>query len=64
MTKGRILAVDDEPDLLASIVKILEHEDFTIFTAASGEEGLLALQRDEPPDVLLTDLLMRGGGGL
>ena len=64
MSKGRILAVDDERELLASVKKILERSGYLVLTASSGEEGLLALQHDEPPDMVLTDLLMPGIGGM
>ncbi|MEC9451844.1 MAG: response regulator, partial [Cyanobacteriota bacterium] len=64
MSKGRILAVDDERELLASVKKILERSGYVVLTASSGEEGLLALQHDEPPDMVLTDLLMPGIGGM
>ena len=64
MSKPRILAIDDEKELLASITKILERSGNAVLTANSGEEGLLALQEDRPPDMVLTDLVMPGIGGM
>ena len=64
MSKPRILAIDDEKELLASITKILERSGHAVLTANSGEEGLLALQEDRPPDMVLTDLVMPGIGGM
>ena len=59
-----ILAIDDERELLASIRKILTRAGYHVQCAASGEEGLLLLQRDEVPDLVLTDLMMPGLGGM
>src|SRR5687768_3330831 len=64
MSRGRILAIDDEPEMLASLRKILGREGFTVVTAGTGEEGLLALQGDQLPDLVLTDLMMPGIGGM
>ena len=64
MTVGHILAIDDEVELLASMRKILGRAGFTVTTATSGEEGLLALQREEPPDLILSDLMMPGISGM
>ncbi|MCB9764672.1 MAG: sigma-54-dependent Fis family transcriptional regulator [Alphaproteobacteria bacterium] len=59
---GRVLVVDDEPELLASIDKILSRAGYGVRVALSGEDALLALQSG-PPDVVLTDLRMPGMGG-
>ncbi|MCP4807695.1 MAG: sigma-54-dependent Fis family transcriptional regulator [Proteobacteria bacterium] len=59
-----ILAIDDERELLASIRKILTRAGYHVVCASSGEEGLLLLQRDEVPDLVLTDLMMPGLGGM
>ncbi|HJN75915.1 MAG TPA: sigma-54 dependent transcriptional regulator [Myxococcota bacterium] len=59
-----VLAIDDEPELLGSIRKILSREGLRVLTASSGEQGLLLLQQDESPDLVLTDLMMPGLGGM
>jgi DNA-binding NtrC family response regulator len=59
-----ILVIDDERELISSIRKILTRQGMTVHGAGSGEEGLLQLQGDEPPDLVLTDLMMPGIGGL
>ena len=64
MSSGTILAIDDELELLRSMRKILGREGFTVITAASGEEGLLVLQQDQPPDLVLVDMMMPGIGGM
>src|SRR5262245_44462958 len=53
----RILAVDDEPDVLRLIQIKLQKAGFEVFTARDGEEGLqVALA--EQPDVILMDVMM------
>jgi DNA-binding response OmpR family regulator/signal transduction histidine kinase len=52
----RILAVDDEPDVLDVLRAALE-EQYEVFTASSGEEALAILQR-QPVDLLITDQRM------
>ncbi len=64
MSKGHILAIDDEVELLGSIRKILGRAGYTVTTARTGEEGLLALQRDDVPDLVLSDMMMPGIGGM
>ena len=59
-----VLAIDDEPELLGSIKKILTREGHRVITASSGEQGLLILQQDESPDLVLTDLMMPGLSGM
>ena len=59
-----ILVIDDEQELISSIRKILARQGMRVIEAGSGEEGLLQLQRDELPDLVLTDLMMPGIGGL
>ena len=44
----KILVVDDEPTLVATLKYNLEREGYDVITAADGEAGLSAA-RDEPP---------------
>jgi DNA-binding NtrC family response regulator len=64
VSQGHILAIDDEPELLESIRKILVRQGYQVSCVASAEEGLLFLQRSEAPDLILTDLMMPGIGGM
>jgi signal transduction histidine kinase/DNA-binding response OmpR family regulator len=57
-----VLAIDDEPRALELMRAILEPEGFRVLTALSGEEGL-ALAREEPPDLVVLDLMMPGLDG-
>jgi len=52
---GRILLVDDEPNILATIVPLLRSRDYDVFTAMNGRAALEAVERDAP-DVIILDL--------
>jgi response regulator RpfG family c-di-GMP phosphodiesterase len=58
ISKARVLFVDDEPDLLAAIVRSLRSEHFEITTAASGAEALDMLRKKGPFAVIVSDLHM------
>jgi len=59
-----ILAVDDEPDLLEAIRRVLTRHGHTVLCATNSAEALLLCNTyPEPIDLLLTDLRMPGGGG-
>jgi len=52
-----ILVVDDTPGIREAISKILQKEEYTVFTASDGEEAVKILQKNEIA-VVLTDLKM------
>ncbi|WP_223306045.1 EAL domain-containing protein [Massilia sp. NR 4-1] len=54
-----LLLVDDEPNILAALKRLLRRDDYTIHTAASGPEGLDILAR-HPVDVIVSDQRMPG----
>lgn len=60
-----ILMVDDDPDILLSIGRLVERNipDARFFAAASGAEGLKILS-EERIDVLVSDFRMPGLDGL
>ena len=58
-----ILIVDDEPNIRRLLGSLLEAEGHAARTAASGEDGLLAVA-DREPDVVLLDLALPGANGL
>jgi signal transduction histidine kinase len=60
---ARLLVVDDEESLRITTAAILEHEGYTVDTAASGDEAI-ALMTAAEYDLVLTDLHMEGGDGL
>jgi DNA-binding response OmpR family regulator len=58
----RILAVDDEPDILRLIEIKLGKAGFEVFTATNGEEGL-RLALTEKPALMIVDVMMPGLDG-
>lgn len=59
----RILLIDDEPDLRASIRDFLEDFEFTVVEASNGREGLEKFKENRP-NAIITDLLMPEMPGL
>ncbi len=53
----RVLVVEDEPDLLQSLAKVLREEGYAVDTAADGEEGLYKAETN-PYDVLVLDVML------
>jgi two-component system, OmpR family, alkaline phosphatase synthesis response regulator PhoP len=53
----RVLAVDDEPDVLRLVEIKLKKEGFDVLTARDGQEGLERALADHP-DVVLMDVRM------
>ncbi len=63
MNAGRILVVDDEPQIRRVMRMTLGGQGYEILEARSGEEALDRF-RKELPDLVLLDLNMPGMGGL
>jgi two-component system nitrogen regulation response regulator NtrX len=61
--KPRVLVVDDEPAIRDTMRMILDYEGYETLLAASGEEGLAAIERDAP-DMVFLDIKMPGLDGL
>ncbi len=60
--KKKILVVDDEPDFVILIKKILEKEGYAVKEAYSGRE-CLACMKKETPDLIILDIMMPGISG-
>ena len=54
---GKILVVDDDPDILDAVAMILESQGYKVVTARDGIEGLATLKAEQP-DLMILDLLM------
>lgn len=54
---GKILVVDDDPDILDAVAMILESQGYKVVTARDGIEGL-AMLKAETPDLMILDLMM------
>ncbi|HLJ46696.1 MAG TPA: response regulator transcription factor [Bryobacteraceae bacterium] len=63
MSSGRILVVDDEPQIRRIMRSTLTVAGYEIADAKSGEEALDRI-RDFRPDLILLDMNMPGMGGL
>jgi two-component system, OmpR family, KDP operon response regulator KdpE len=63
MSSGRILVVDDEPQIRRVLRTTLAAQGYEVFDAKTGEEALLAI-RDQRFDVILLDMNMPGMGGI
>jgi excisionase family DNA binding protein len=57
-----VLIVDDDPRLRELIRVNLEYDGMTVREAGTAEEGLTALD-DDPPDLVLLDVMMPGLDG-
>jgi len=55
--RQRVLVVDDDHDLVQSLIDRLHGQDVTVLSAYTGDEGL-ALARDRRPDVILLDVAL------
>jgi len=53
----KILAVDDDPDILDALTMILESQGYKVVTARNGLESLAKIETEEP-DLMILDLLM------
>lgn len=56
-TASHILIVDDDPTIRSVLEALLEDEGFAPQTASNGQEALRMVQ-DEPPSLILMDLMM------
>jgi DNA-binding response OmpR family regulator len=57
MSKTQILVVDDEKDLLAELVPLLERTGYSVTTASDGEQVFPLLGKSHP-DLIVMDVLM------
>jgi len=62
-TPESILVVDDDPTTLLGMGAFLEGLGYRVLKAASGAQAL-ALCAQEPPDLILLDVIMSGMGGI
>lgn len=60
---AQILVIDDDDLVLDMLYESLTREGYDVLTASNGEEGL-RLYREEPVDLIITDLFMPEKEGL
>lgn len=63
MSKGTVLVIDDEKDLIELVRYNLEREGFDVLAATDGKAGL-NLATQQQPDVVVLDVMMPGMDGL
>jgi len=63
MSKGTILVIDDEKDLIELVRYNLVKEDFDVIVASDGRSGL-EIATKHKPDLIVLDLMMPGMDGL
>jgi len=54
---ARILVIDDDEQVLDMLYESLTREGYDVLKASNGEQGL-KLYREEPVDLIITDLIM------
>lgn len=59
----RVLVVDDDPDIVAFVVTVLEENGFTSIIAKNGEMGMTKTV-EENPDLIILDILMPKQSGI
>jgi DNA-binding response OmpR family regulator len=57
------MAVDDDPEVLDTLGRVLEREAFDVGLARSGTEALIMLEK-RAPDALILDIIMPGMDGI
>ena len=57
MTQRTILVVDDEPFICRALTFVLRKDNYRVFEARNGEEGLAAI-REHKPDLVFLDVMM------
>lgn len=62
-TRPTIVIVDDEPNIVLILEDILG-EDYTVLTAASGEEAIKLAEQHDDVAVMVMDIKMPGMGGI
>ena len=60
---ARILIIDDNTEVLGTYSRILEHAGYEVVVATDGKKGIRTF-REEPPDLVITDIIMPEKEGL
>src|ERR1700679_3473949 len=59
----RVLVVDDEPSIVDAVATSLRYEGFTVDEAITGRHALAQAQ-DDPPDLVILDVMLPDLDGL
>lgn len=63
IVKSRVLFVDDEPNILRSLVRLFRSTEYELLTASSGEQALVMLA-EQTVDLVISDMRMPGLDGV
>jgi CheY-like chemotaxis protein len=58
MGQGRILIIDDDPDITEAMTVVLENKGYEVASAADGSAGMEQVQANRP-DLIILDVMMR-----
>lgn len=62
--KVRILVIDDEEGIRDTICENLNSCGFDVSEAVDGEQGMQLIDPDDPPEIVITDIIMPKQEGL
>jgi two-component system alkaline phosphatase synthesis response regulator PhoP len=57
MSKGEVLIIEDNPQMVKLVKFILGKNDYSTISAKDGEEGL-RMAREKKPDLIILDLML------
>jgi CheY-like chemotaxis protein len=58
MAQGKILIIDDDPDITEAMTVVLENRGYDVRSARDGSEGMEQMKKSKP-DVIILDVMMR-----
>ena len=58
MEKGRILIIDDDPDITEAMTVVLSNKGYEVGSASDSDEGMAQL-KESRPDLIILDVMMR-----
>lgn len=58
MGQGRILIIDDDPDITEAMTVVLENKGYEVRSARDGDEGMERL-KEARADLIILDVMMR-----
>lgn len=58
MAQGKILIIDDDPDITEAMAVVLGNKGYAVTSAANSTEGMEQLKK-ERPDLIILDVMMR-----
>jgi signal transduction histidine kinase/DNA-binding response OmpR family regulator len=64
--RPRLLIIEDEPDLRSYLIKLFTRDGYEVESVGDAESALAWFQHhaDNPPDMLITDVMLPGQSGL